>query len=104
MAQRAIVVTKRCPMADDQCASTVIRHIGDKYPQPFDAAALVEQRCGRYVRGTHAGKLRGWASIEVCTVGGWRRDGYETGRVMRPGEIGRIEITDFNGKKYLDVA
>jgi len=92
-------------MHDEACAARVIEHVGSFYCQPFDAAKLVEERCGRYVRGKHAGKLRGWASLEVVTVGGWKKDapGYGSGRVVRPGQLLSVRITDFNGKTYLEV-
>ncbi len=92
-------------MSDDACAARVIAHIATLYPQPFDAAALVEERCGRYRRGKHTGKLRGWASLEVVTVGGWKKDapGYGHGRVVRPGQLLSVRISDFNGKSYLEV-
>lgn len=94
--------SKQCPMHDDVCAATVIQHISNTYPQPFDATELVETACGRYTRGKHVGKLRGWATINVVTVGGWRREGpgYRNGRVMYPGTIASISITDYNGNPY----
>jgi hypothetical protein len=74
-------------------------------PVAFDAMALIEERCGRFVRGAHVGKLRGWANIEVCTEGGWQKlgPGQGNGRVLRPGQIVGLSITDFNGKAYLEV-
>lgn len=103
--QYASTTIKKCPMFDDVCAAKVIEHIGNQYPQPFDATALVEEKCGRFVRGKHVGKLRGWAEIEVVVVGGWKKDGpgYRNGRVVRPGTILGIRIVDFNGKSYLGV-
>jgi hypothetical protein len=72
---------------------------------PFDAAALVEKACGRFVRGAHAGQLRGWATLEVVTEGGWQRtaEAFRGGRVVRPGQILGITISDFTGKPYLEV-
>ncbi len=69
------------------------------------AAALVEEKCGRYTRGQHAGKLRGWAEIEVVVEGGWRKygPGERNGRVVRPGTILKIEIRPFAGAPYLTV-
>jgi hypothetical protein len=104
--QYATVETKRCPMSDDGCAARVIEHLTAKYAPGTDVAAIVEKACGRFSRGKHPGKLRGWASIEVCTEGGWRRlgPGERNGYVMRPGTIGRVAIEDFNGRPYLEVA
>ena len=105
--QYASTTVKRCPMFDDVCAAKVIEHISAKYPQPFDATALVEESCGRYLRGKHAGKLRGWANIVVVTEGGWQRhgSGERNGRVVYPGAILSISIgDDFTGKTYLEVA
>lgn len=72
---------------------------------PFNAAALVEEKCGRFVRGQHAGKLRGWAHIEVVTEGGWKKygPGERNGRVVRPGQVLGIKIVAFGGKTYLEV-
>jgi hypothetical protein len=103
MSTRAITVTKRCPMSDDACAARVTEHVQQLSPC-VDAAALVEQSCGRYTRGKHKGKLRGWASVEVVTSGGWKRTGYEEGRVVYPGAILSVRIDDFNGKSLLEVA
>lgn len=103
--QYASTEIKRCPMHDDTCAAKIIEHISNMYPPPFDAAQLVEERCGRFTRGAHVGKLRGWAAIEIVTVGGWKKHGpgYLNGRVVRPGQILSIRIEDFNGKTYLEV-
>jgi hypothetical protein len=104
--QYASTVTKRCPMSDPICAAKVAEHISAFYPQPFDAPALIEQRCGRFVRGAKKGLLRGWANIEVVTEGGWKRHGpgEGNGRVVRPGQILSINIgDDFSGKTYLEV-
>ena len=75
-------------------------------PIPFDAMALIEEKCGRYTKGKHKGELRGWASIEVVTEGGWKRHGpgERNGRVVRPGSVLSINIgDDFSGKTYLVV-
>jgi hypothetical protein len=74
--------------------------------RPFDAMALLEERCGRYTRGAHKGQLRGWAHIEVVVEGGWQRmgPGEGNGRVAYPGTILGIAIVDFNGRAYLEVA
>jgi hypothetical protein len=69
--------------------------------------ALVETQCGRFVRGAKKGLLRGWASIEVVTEGGWKKSGpgERNGRVVRPGQILSINIgDDFSGKTYLEVS
>lgn len=103
----ARVETRRVPMFDDAAAAKVAEHISAKYPQPFDAMALIEEKCGRFVRGKHTGKLRGWATIEVVTVGGWKKDGpgYRHGHVVLPGIVLRVTIADdYAGKTYLDVA
>src|SRR5262245_21368697 len=128
--QYATITTKRCPMYDDACAARIIAQIAAQYPTtaapcdcesvtpvhfatcasngpavPFDATALVEKQCGRFTRGAHAGKLRGWAEVEICTEGGWKRygPGERNGRVVYPGTILAIRITDFSGKTYLEV-
>ena len=72
----------------------------------FDAVALIEERCGRFVRGPKKGQLRGWAAIEVVTEGGWKKSGpgERNGHVVRPGQILSISIgDDFSGKTYLEV-
>ena len=107
--QYASTVTKRCPMADPVCAAKVAEQISAFYPQPFtaeQATALIEERCGRYVRGRNKGLLRGWASIQVVTEGGWQRHGpgERDGGVIYPGRILSISIgDDFSGKTYLEV-
>jgi hypothetical protein len=107
--QYATITVKRCPMADPACAAKVAEHIATFYCQPFtaeQALALIEERCGRFVRGPKKGLLRGWAAIEVVTEGGWRRHGpgEGNGRVVRPGQILGITIgDDFSGKTYLEV-
>lgn len=104
--QRARIEVKRCPMSDDKCAATVIEHIALFYsPGSVDVVALVEETCGRYTRGKHVGKLRGWANLTVCTVGGWKTfgPGERNGGVIRPGTILAISITDFDGKPYIEV-
>jgi hypothetical protein len=107
--QYANTVTKRCPMADPACAAKVAEHIAQFYCQPFtqaDALALIEQQCGRFVRGPKKGLLRGWASIEIVTEGGWKRHGpgERNGGVVYPGRVLSISIgDDFSGKTYLEV-
>jgi hypothetical protein len=101
--QYARVEVKSCPMSEDKCAAVVMRHIESFYsPNTPNLNQVVEEACGRYTRGKHTGKLRGWAKIEVCTVGGWQRlgMGQHHGRVLRPGQIVSISIEDFNGKAY----
>jgi len=93
----------RCPMHDASCAARVADLVASRFVQPFtaeQAMALIEQQVGRYVRGPHAGQLRGWAHIEVCERGGWVKDGpgYHRGHVERPGQIRSIHITDFTGR------
>src|SRR5436190_3689548 len=103
--QYASFETKRCPMSDDICAAKVIEHIANLSTQPFtiaDAFDLVESKCGRFTRGKTPGALRGWASITICTVGGWtRKDGY--GHVVYPGTLVRVRISDYNDKTYLEL-
>ena len=101
--QYACIEVKRCPMFDDDCAARVTKHIASLYSG--DAAALVQLSCGRYTRGKHVGKLRGWASLDVVTEGGWQRigPGERNGRVVYPGTLLAVRIDDFNGKPYLEV-
>jgi hypothetical protein len=100
--QRAIVTTKRCPMSDDVCAAKVIEHLSNLGVP--NAAQVVEEKCGRFKSGKTPGKLRGWASIAVCTEGGWKRNGpgEGNGRVVYPGTILGVAITDFYGKAYVE--
>lgn len=104
--QRARTTLKRCPLFDPACAAAVAQHVGAFYPQPFDAAALLETQCGRYTRGVHAGQLRGWAEVEVVTEGGWKRSGpgERNGRVVRPGQVLSVRVTAYDGRPYLEVA
>jgi hypothetical protein len=95
-------------MSEDICAAKIAEHVARFYCQPFtaeDAMALLEKQCGRFVRGKSVGKLRGWATITICTHGGWKRNGYGegNGRVCLPGSILGVVITDFNGKVFLSV-
>lgn len=114
--QYANTRVSKCPMFDDACAQRVAALIQERYTRafetgatseekPFDAMALIEEHCGRYVRGAHKGQLRGWAEIEVCTEGGWRRlgPGHGHGYVLRPGQLVSIRITAFDGTCYLEV-
>ena len=95
-------------MFDDVCRRTVTAHIENTMTRnsagelTVDVGALLVEKCGLYIRGSHKGKLRGWAIIKVCTVGGWLKDGpgYMNGKVVLPGSILSIEIKDFNGKVY----
>lgn len=106
-AQYATIATKRCPMFDPACVAVVARHIAALRVQPFseaDALSLIEKSCGRYVRGKHKGLIRGWASIQICTEGGWKRHGPAegNGRVVYPGTLISVSIgDDFSGKTYL---
>lgn len=105
--QYASVVIKRCPMHDDTCAARVAEQIAARMVQPFtpaDALKLIEEKCGRFTRGAHKGRLRGWASIEVVTEGGWKRHGpgERHGGVVYPGTVLGISIgDDFTGTTYL---
>ncbi len=107
--QRASIQTRTVPMFDDVAARTVAGHLAKMMVQPFtveQALALIEEKCGRYVRGKHEGQLRGWASISLCTEGGWKRHGpgERNGRVVYPGQIVGISIgDDFSGKTYLQM-
>lgn len=111
--QYATITTKRCPLFDDACAEKVVGLVAAFYPPAADgmpdrnfAAQLIAERCGRYVRGKNVGKLRGWASIRICTEGGWKRHGpgERNGRVIYPGVILGVSIgDDFSGKTYLEV-
>lgn len=104
-AQYARTAIKSCPMYEDVCASTVAAHIASFYSPGFDAVSLLEARCGRFTRGKHAGKLRGWAKVTVVTEGGWKRSGpgEDNGRVVYPGTVLGVSITDFYGKVFLAV-
>ena len=107
--QYASVTAKRCPMFDPACAVRVAKYVAERQVQPFteaDALALIETACGRYVRGTRKGQLRGWASIQVVTEGGWFRNGSGggRGRVVYPGAVLGVSIgDDFSGETYLEV-
>lgn len=90
----AVLIVPECL---DTCASrTTI---------PFNAAALIEERCGRFTRGKSVGQLRGWAEIEVVTEGGWKKTapGEGNGYVAYPGRVLSVKISDFSGKVYLEV-
>lgn len=103
--QRARVEIKRCPMFDDGCAEAVIKHVERLAGSGFDARQAVEIHCGRYTRGRNIGKLRGWANIVVCVEGGWRKSGpgYMNGRVVYPGTVLGLSVTDYLGKEYFSV-
>jgi hypothetical protein len=92
-------------MYDDKVAARIIEQITEFYVPGNDVAAIIEKACGRYVRGKHKGKLRGWATVVFCTEGGWKKDGpgYHNGRVYYPGTVVRITISDYSGKTYLDM-
>jgi hypothetical protein len=86
------------PLHTAECAS--------RTPIPVDGLAIIEKACGRFVRGAHKGQLRGWATIEVVTEGGWLRHGpgERNGNVVYPGTILGINIgDDFTGKTYLSI-
>ena len=131
--QVASTVFKRVPMFDPVCAAVVAGHIAKFYGGaggpctcpggpakhdfdndacdskkvvPYNAMPLIEAKCGRYTKGKHKGALRGWASIEVVTEGGWKRHGpgERNGRVVYPGTVLSVSIgDDFSGKTYLEV-
>jgi hypothetical protein len=103
--QRAKTEVKRCPMSEDICADRVIAQIQGFYTTgegAVNARKVVEEACGRYVKGKNAGKLRGWANIWICVEGGWKTEGpgERNGFVMYPGKVYGISITDFNGNVY----
>lgn len=107
--QYASVTIKQGPMHDPAFATRVCEHVAAFMVQPFsvaDAAKLVEEKCGRFVRGAHKGALRGWGYIEVVTEGGWKRHGpgQGNGRVVYPGTVLSVTIRDFDGRAYLEVA
>lgn len=103
--QYATVVTKRCPMSDPACAARVIERLTELYPPGLDVAAMVEQACGRFVRGQHKGQLRGWAELDIVTEGGWKRRGPSEGNgyVVYPGRCLAVRIVPFAGPPYLEV-
>lgn len=99
--QYASTSTRRVPMHDPACAAKVIEHVSRM--TGGDSTAYVEEKCGRYTRGAHKGALRGWASITVVEVGGWKKNGpgEGNGRVVRPGTVLSVVIADFNGREFL---
>lgn len=111
MGQYATIEIKACPMFDDTCAATVMKHIGDRYTRnangelTIDVPAMIEKACGRYIRGKHVGKLRGYAHMTVVTKGGWQKlgPGEGNGRVVTPGTILDISIVDYTGKPYFAI-
>lgn len=97
----------RGPMHDPVFAERVAEKLAQTRVQPFttaDALAMFEVQLGRLTRGTHKGGLRGWATVEVVSEGGWKRGGPSyhgdgpVGRVVRPGELVRVTVSDFAGK------
>lgn len=104
----AAILNLEAEIAEKQVVARVYRKKAAEMPA-FDpqaaATKLVEERCGRYQRGAHAGQLRGWAEIDVCTEGGWKKNGpgERNGRVVYPGTVVHIRINDFNGNAYLEV-
>ena len=130
--QYASTVFKKAPMYDPAVAARVAEQISAFYcsacmpcscgqqqhgfectdtctsrtPATFDAMPMLNEKCGRFVRGPHKGQLRGWVTIEVVTEGGWKRHGpgERNGDVVRPGQVLSISIGDvFSGKTYLEV-
>ena len=98
--QLARTEIKRCPMCDDGCAAAVIRHVQALETPGFDAAEEIENACGRFSRGSHVGKLRGWAEIRVCVEGGWLRSEC---CVALPGRVLGVRIADFNGETLFSI-
>jgi len=68
----------------------------------IDPAKFIEEKCGRYARGKHAGQLRGWATWTYVLHGGWTIDGpgAGNGHVVRPGQFISLVVADFNGNPY----
>ena len=105
--QYAKTTVHECYLSDPACAAKVAEQIAKFYPQPFDAMAMLEKECGRYVKGAHKGQLRGYAAIHVVSEGGWQRlgPGEGNGRVRRPGTVLKVVVIDrFTGKVYLEVS
>ena len=103
--QYARTETKSCPLTEEVCLDRVADLVSQRYPQPFtkdEARDLIIEKCGRYTKGKNAGKVRGWAYIEVVVEGGWKKDGpgYMNGHVVRPGRVLSIHIRDYVGKVY----
>jgi hypothetical protein len=96
---------KSGPMHDDAIAARVVDMVNFRNPAGFDSSALINEKCGRYVRGQHTGKLRGWATWTFVTCGGWKKDGpgYLNGHVVPPGSITSIVISDYSGKVYFSI-
>ena len=94
-------------MYDPRVFSEVVSIIGNSCTRTgtVDIPSLIEKKCGRYVRGKHQGKLRGWATWTFVIQGGWLKDGpgYMNGYVVRPGQYLDIQITDYNGKVFMEV-
>lgn len=106
--QKARIEEKACPMFDAACALRVAEHVASFMTQPFSveqAKQLIEEKCGRYVKGKHKGELRGYAYLRVCTVGGWKFNGPGQGNgfVAYPGKLYGLTIADFDGHPYLAV-
>jgi len=110
-APRAEIGSKRGPLYDTRVLATVVGIIENASTRTgtgelnLDVPALIEQRCGRYVRGKHQGEIRGWATWQFVLRGGWVKDGhgYLNGHVVRPGQIVSLVVSDFSGKIYLEV-
>lgn len=97
--QRAAFRATSAPMYDNAVAAKVAEYamlVGVAEP-----VAYIEERCGRYTRGAHAGYLKGWATFEVCREGGWSRRFSAFGGVVRPGTLAGITVTDFHGRELL---
>lgn len=109
-APRAQLGFKRGPMYDPRIYAEVVAMVENSCTRTgsgqltVDIPSLIEKRCGRFSRGKHAGELRGWASWQIVTGGGWLKDGpgYMNGHVVRPGQAFGLQITDFSGKVLFD--
>ncbi len=99
----AETVTRRGPLFDDAIAAQVIAAIQKNVVVGVDPAAILEEKCGRYIRGKHTGKLRGWATWTFVVKGGWIKlgPGHLNGRVVAPGAVLSVEVTDYMGKPLL---
>lgn len=107
--QFAKFIEKRCPMSDPVCYEKVLSLFAGFTPQGTtpewkeNMIKLIEEKCGRYVKGKNKGQIRGWAHIRICSEGGWEvlGPGAGNGRVVYPGTIMDVMIRDFNGNVYI---
>lgn len=77
--QRARIEERRAALREEFGRDLLVKKFGEA------GAALVLEAFGVYRSGKHKGQPRGFIYWEKCTVGGWKRDGYERGHVQRPG-------------------